>query len=174
MEKEIWKDAGVYGIEVSTLGRVRRKNDGYMYSVHPNRAGYNCVSMWDDKTVVLRVARLVAKIFIPNPQNKPQVDHINTIRNDDRVENLRWVTRSENMHNPITLQRLSDIRLGKKNPSKEIPILQYTKDGIFVKEWPSATAFGEYLGKNVCGNIINCIKGKMPSAYGYKWKYKNT
>lgn len=56
------------------------------------------------------------------------------------------------------------------------PILQFTKDGIFIKEWESATIFGEYIGKgsSVVSNIIACIKGKQKTAYGYKWKYKNT
>ena len=46
--------------------------------------------------------RLVAKTFIPNPENKEQVDHINTIKDDNRAKNLRWVTGEENMNNPLT------------------------------------------------------------------------
>ena len=56
--------------------------------------------------------RVIAYVFIPNPDNKPQVDHINTIRTDNRVENLKWVSQSENNKNPITNKRLSE---GQKN-----------------------------------------------------------
>ena len=66
-----------------------------------------------------RIARLVADAFIPNKDNKPHIDHINTIRNDDRVENLRWVTRVENMNNPLTKEKISKYR------SKKIMMLTY-------------------------------------------------
>lgn len=52
-------------------------------------------------------------MFIPNPENKPEIDHINTIRDDNRVENLRWVTHKENSNNPITLKRSSESMNGK-------------------------------------------------------------
>ncbi len=62
-------------------------NNGYMYIVRGRRK----------KKV--RVHRIVAETFIPNPENKSEVDHINRIRNDNRVENLRWATRLENAQN---------------------------------------------------------------------------
>ena len=54
------------------------------------------------------VHRLVAEAFIPNIDNKPHIDHINTVRDDNRVENLRWVTHLENQRNPITNKRLKE------------------------------------------------------------------
>lgn len=117
----IWKNVKGYEdlYEVSDTGLVRSKdrwinNNGTMefrkgHIMHPNNCrGYRTVCFCvNGKTKRFRVARLVAEAFIPNPYNKEQVDHINTIRTDDRVENLRWVTRSENMNNPITKTKLS-------------------------------------------------------------------
>ena len=172
--EEIWKDVKEFNgkYQVSNLGNVRRSRDNFVYKLQLCKNGYNYVNFSEKtKTIARKVSRLVALAFIPNPLNKPCVDHINTIRTDDRVENLRWVTRSENMKNPLTVEKVKKSR-PKTAPWKEIPILQFTKHGEFVREWSSATAFGKTLGKDVSSNIIACIKGKQPSAYGYKWKYK--
>lgn len=55
-----------------------------------------------------RIYIVVANLFLPNPENKPQVDHIDTNRKNNRVDNLRWVTNEENMHNEITKQHCSE------------------------------------------------------------------
>ena len=146
---------------VSNYGRVKRKSDDFIYKTDKvQKNGYRYVALsYKNKTIMKKIARLVAIAFIPNPQNKPQVDHINTIRTDDRVENLRWVTRSENMRNPITLKKMSRSK-SKKRPHREKTILQFTRDGVFLREWSSATAFGEYIEKDVSGNIIACKIGR--------------
>ena len=56
------------------------------------------------------IHRIVAELFLPNPENKPCVDHINCNKHDNRAVNLRWVTYSENMLNPITRKHNSDIQ----------------------------------------------------------------
>lgn len=68
---------------------------------HPN--GYSFVWLYKNKKKYnVRVYRAVAEAFIPNTEHKPFIDHINRIRTDNRVENLRWVTKEENMCNPLT------------------------------------------------------------------------
>ena len=173
MENEVWKQTYIEGISVSSVGRVRRDKDGYIYKKRINKSnGYNYVDLrWKRNEKMLKVSRLVALTFIPNPDNKSDVDHINTIRTDDSLENLRWATRSENMNNIITRLRITNKPYKERLKARRI-ILQYSKDGCFIREWDSATSFGKYINKDVSGNIIACIKGKQKTAYGYKWKYK--
>lgn len=73
----------------------------------PNSGGYRAVVMVENgyKERYL-IHRLVAMYFVPNPENKPYVDHINTDRTDNRPENLRWVSAKENMNNPISKERM--------------------------------------------------------------------
>lgn len=68
----------------------------------------------DGKYYNKRIHRLIAEAYIPNPENKQFIDHINAIRTDNRIENLRWCTLKENNNNPITKKKLSDINKGKK------------------------------------------------------------
>ena len=84
--------------EVSNGGEVRR--GGRVLKPTPNSRGYSMVRLGRNNNKY--VHRLVASAFIPNPDNKPQVDHINRIRTDNRVENLRWATVSENQINKPT------------------------------------------------------------------------
>ena len=81
----------------------------YLKNILNKKRGYYFVVLCSDKYPMgktLTIHRLVAEAFIPNPDNKPEVDHINTVKTDNRVENLRWATHSENMHNTSTLELL--------------------------------------------------------------------
>ena len=91
---------GLY--QISNQGRVFSvKKKIFIKLDENNQQGYQVVKLCKNgKRYKFRVHRLVAEAFIPNPENKPCVDHINTIRNDNRVENLRWVTYKENLDNP--------------------------------------------------------------------------
>lgn len=105
--QEIWKPIkGYQNYYVSNTGKVKSFK-GNIIKGSVDNFGYIGVGLKTNrKWKRVKVSRLVAEAFIPNPENKPCVDHINTIKTDNRVENLRWVTYKENMRNPITYKRL--------------------------------------------------------------------
>lgn len=84
--------------EVSNYGEIRHIATGYIKSQRKDLFGYMVValSVTNKKVKLVKVHRLVAKAFIPNEHNKPQVNHKNGNKGDNRVENLEWVTASEN------------------------------------------------------------------------------
>lgn len=99
--EEIWKQiSGFEGYTVSNLGNVKGKK-GWILKPTQCKLGYKSVSLYTTKTEFInkRISRLVALAFIPNPENKPDVDHISRNVEDNSVENLRWATKSENQLN---------------------------------------------------------------------------
>lgn len=99
----MWKQIdGFSGYMVSRSGRVMGKRK----ELKPiNRSdGYRYVTLYNKRVQkVVNVARLVGIAFVPNPDKKPNIDHINRIRWDNRACNLRWVNQSENLKNPKTV-----------------------------------------------------------------------
>lgn len=121
LPNEEWRDiVGYEGLyQVSNMGRVKslerfdtkgRKVNQKIRRLTISNVGYPCVSLYDKEgnDVLFCVHLLVLTAFVPNVENKPCIDHINTIRTDNRVENLRWVTHRENNNNPITRKRMSE------------------------------------------------------------------
>ena len=100
---EIFKPIeGYEGYSVSNTGKVLNNETGEFLEGTVTLKGYLRVKLYKDKKgTLLYKHRLVAIAFIPNPEDKPEVDHINHNRGDNRLENLRWVTRKENMNNLI-------------------------------------------------------------------------
>lgn len=192
---EIWKPVvGYEGLyEVSNLGNARSLNYRHTntiknLSLSLNKNGYVQVKLWKNcKGKVLAVHRLVAETFIPNYDNKPEIDHINTIKTDNTVwlnedgsvnydkTNLRWVSHKENINNPLTIKDLSKIKIGNEN-AKSIyrAVLQYTKGGKLIKEWASMNSAARELKINRSG-IWYCCNGRnrVKSYGGYVWRYKN-
>lgn len=188
---EIWKDVvGYEGLyQVSNLGRVKslyrefwcgkdynilKKYPETILTIWLDNGGYEYVTFTrNSKSKKFKVHRLVGEAFIPNPENKPQIDHIDTIRTNNKVENLRWVTRSENNLNPITLKRYSTTKMGDKNPFKKIKKKVFQIDNQtneIVKIWDSAVDAAKGIGAD-SSNIYRVIYGEKNTCRGYKWKY---
>lgn len=177
--KEEWKDIKGYpNYQVSNMGRVKSlernvvRGRGGLYKIEEkilksvkNNGGYFSVSLSkENKSKYFSVHRLVASAFLPNPDNLPQVNHINEIKTDNRVENLEWCDRSYNINFGTRNKRAS--------ASCQKPILQVTKQGKIIHKWNSVREVERELGFNR-SNIIKCCKGKLKLAYGYVWKYKD-
>lgn len=107
--EEIWKLYKITGLdkyhhisiyEGSTEGNIRR-NKKIVKPTLNKRTGYLYICGEP-------VHRIIATIFIPNPDNKPCIDHIDGNKQNNRVENLRWTTHKENVNNPVTKQKMID------------------------------------------------------------------
>lgn len=185
---EEWKSLDFMGYPnyaVSNLGRVKSLNYNKtgkhrIMKQCLNGWGYPHVQLWGDrKGWYTRVHRLVAKAFVLNPKNNSQIDHINTVRTDNRAENLQWVTCKENCNNPLTLKHKSDGQIGEKGSNwgkfgrlhaNHKPIVQLTLTGEFVRQWDCAKDVYRELGISY-KTISSVLHGKGHSAGGYFWKW---
>ena len=108
----MWKKINNFDYEISNTGEIRNSKNKIIKQ-RRDKDGYYIVNLYKDGIqYTKKVHRLVAEAFIPNPESKPQIDHIDTNRLNNSVENLKWCTKEENMNNPLTKNNLSK---SKKN-----------------------------------------------------------
>ena len=151
--------------EISNYGNVR--NNTKIVKAVPNKHGYNVVVLCNGIRKSVNIHRLVAAAFIPNPENKPCVDHIDGDRANNHADNLRWVTVKENQNNPITKSKW----IGKKAKPHHEKAVEQIKNGIVVNVFVSiqeAARKGNFSATAIC----KVCKGKGNLHKGYKWRYK--
>lgn len=187
-KEEIWKD--VVGFEgkyqVSNIGRVKRL-PGFDYDIRGYKRksrhrvmkdfsikGYRAIKLRKGKFYYNRyVHRLVCESFMPNNENKTQVNHKDFNRENNCIENLEWVTEIENMQHYIKSDKfIPPNKLGRcDNLPQKQPVSQFTTDGHIVAHFQSEMEAHRATGINQ--NSINCCaRGKYRHAGGFIWKRK--
>lgn len=182
--KEIWKDIDGYeGLyQVSNYGRVISLNFGgkgiprERKRVLSSSKYYHVALSKNGERETRLVHVLVATAFIPNPENKPQVNHIDGNKENNRADNLEWVTCKENIDHAIRtgLKKPSGKggRCGGRSKSTKITVLQYDYSGNLICGWNSQEEAAKAMGCSQ-SSICKCILGERKTCKGYIWKKCN-
>ena len=191
---EIWRTpihkGEIYdNYQVSNLGRMINLNyrrTGKAKLMEPYEKGRKYLQVYlskKGKKDWIYVHQLVAETFLPNPLNKPCINHkiegnegkkINMVffnedgTVDEEKSTIEWATYEENNNYGTVRERISDAQINDPNKSK--PVLQLSLDGVLIREWPSAKE-AERNGFNQC-NICQCCNGKQKTHKGFRWEYK--
>ena len=166
--EEIWKivtDLPRY--EISNFGRIRNRYTLRVLKTNISKLGYEQLTITYNKVKHFRsIHRIVAEAFIPNPDNKPEVNHIDEDKTNNSVTNLEWVTRKENINHGTWIER--------KIKNREKPIIA-SKDGISI-EFKSTKEFALHYGVNPT-NVTQALKvknknGTPKTIKGFTFEYK--
>ncbi len=172
MTKEIWKSIsgpGLESYEVSNYGRIRNKK-GKILKQHILYGGYaNCGLYKNGKLVTRRINRLVAFAFCNGYKDGFVANHIDHNRLNNRADNLEWCSQKENTNNDICRRHMSEAQFASPYLKRK-KVIMLSKDGDFIKEYPSAREAARDSGIPV-QNISSCCRGKLSHAGGYSWKY---
>lgn len=172
---ERWKEVeGTNGaLLVSDQGRVKSLlRDGRVLKPTPDNKGYLRLRVTlNRKKMSYKVHRLVAMAFVDNPDDKPQVNHINGDKTDNRPCNLEWVTNKENAHHAISNGLWDAVRIAAfyEDESRKKPITAKEISTGKVIEFDSIAEAERFIGSR---HITDVLKGKRTKAKGYTFAYK--
>ena len=192
---EIWRTAIYKGViyeglyKVSNLGKIlslNYKNTGRAELLNPGDDGRGylqvCLSK-NRKGKMCKVHRLVAETFLENPDNLPEVNHKDEDKTNNFVflnedgsvdkekSNLEWKNHRDNCNHGTRNERIAKAnKIVKTNGKLSKPVLQFTLDDEFVREWPSASECGRN-GFNQ-GHVSACCRGEEKTYKGFKWCYE--
>lgn len=189
--EEIWKDIpGCNGrYQASNLGRIRSTDKivvqrngvtktvkGKVLKQFPIESGYLYVTIAKEvgKFCPKRVHRLIAQTFIPNPNNLPQINHINEDKADNRVENLEWCSAEYNTFYGHRIEKFA--ASNRNNPALSKGVNQYDLEGNYLRSFPSAAEASRFLERDsiAANRIGQCCRHLFKtgnSAYGYLWEF---
>lgn len=173
---EIWKDCiGYEGkYQISNYGRIWSVKSQKIMKPWSNGSYLQVVLVAKNgKKKIEKVHRLVALAFVPNPDNLPQVNHIDEDKMNNNADNLEWCTAEYNNSYGTRPERISKSKKGLKRPyitneHKKKRVIQYTLDGDYVSEFSSLKEAREFTG---ISNISNCLTGRYKTAGGFIWNY---
>ena len=153
--KDIVGYEGLYAI--TPEGEVWSYRNERFLTPYTDKDGYLIITLYKNgQKKMHKIHRLVAMAYLPNTENLPQINHRDENKANNCLQNLEWCDCKYN------------INYGTRNDKIKKPILQYSLNGEFIREWPSATD----VGKEVRGAIYDCIRGKQKTAINFIWKYK--
>lgn len=162
---EIWKDIdGFPGYQVSDYGRVKRLKDNVILKTYHDNDGYEKVALvaHDKSHRRKTIHRLVTEAFLGGPHPDLQVNHINGIKDDNRLSNLEWCTASENVKHAYE----SGMRRPSGGRGKIRPVRVLETGAIYANEADCAKAIG-----SDSGNVSKCLHGKANAVKGYHLEY---
>lgn len=174
MNKEIWKTIENLNEEyqISNFGNVRhiKQNGIKILKSHKDKSGYLIINIYaNNKNHSLKIHRLVANAFVPNPNSKEQVNHIDFNRINNRADNLEWCTLQENIQH----SKRHGKYFNRDNSKKYKKINQYDLEGNLIKSWDSILEAGRSLNLDTSAITKVCKhKPHHNTCGGYIWEYK--
>ena len=174
-DEEVWKDViGYEGLyQVSSRGEVKSFQSAEQKILKQrNHKGYNIINLSKaGRRKTFSVARLVAMAFIPNPDDKPQVNHIDEVKTNNHVNNLEWATPKENSnHGTRNRKVIKNLDWVSENQKTPVAMIDKTT-GETIQKFESINEAFRHLNIVVNGSISKACNGNQKTAYGYKWAY---
>lgn len=179
MQEEIWKTIdGFENYQISSLCRVKSKGNEYsrkekILKPIQTTVGYLAVNLYSKGKVKQRnIHRLFSLYFMPNPENKPQINHKDGIKDNCTPENLEWATQAENTLHAYSKNLISKPNLGKSGKESRMskPVFKCDLSGNIISKYDSMTLATIDTGIDT-GSISRCCQHKVNKTKNFKWEY---